>query len=35
MTLDYWTDYKLQTMKKRLNETKSQLNNLPLDKWHR
>ena len=32
---DYWTDYKLQTMKKRLNETKAQLNNLPLDKWHR
>jgi len=32
---DYWNDYKLQSMKKRLNETKSQLNNLPLDKWHR
>ena len=32
---EYWTDYKLQSMKKRLNETKSQLNNLPLDKWHK
>ena len=32
---DYWSDYKLQSMKQRLNETKSQLNNLPLDKWHK
>ena len=34
-TADYWTDDKLQLMKKELNETKSQLNNLPLDKWHK
>ena len=26
---EYWTDDRLQSMKKRLNETKSQLNNLP------
>ena len=32
---EYWTDDRLQSMKKRLNETKSQLNNLPLDKWHK
>ena len=31
----YWKDERLQSMKKRLNETKSQLNNLPLDKWHK
>lgn len=31
----YWKDERLQSMKKRLNETKSQLNNMPLDKWHR
>ena len=32
---DYWTDDRLQAMKKELNETKSQLNNLPLDRWHK
>ena len=32
---EYWTDDKLQAMKRELNETKSQLNNLPLDRWHK
>jgi len=31
----YWTDYRLQSMKDRLNKTKSQLNDLPLSKWHK
>jgi len=31
----YWRDDRLQSMKQRLNETKSQLNNLPLQKWHK
>jgi len=31
----YWTDTRLQAMKDRLNQTKSQLNTLPLAKWHK
>jgi len=31
----YWKDQRLQSMKDRLNQTKSQLNNLPLEKWHK
>eukprot|EP00092_Neocalanus_flemingeri_P040572 GFUD01044178.1.p1 GENE.GFUD01044178.1~~GFUD01044178.1.p1 ORF type:complete len:760 (-),score=259.24 GFUD01044178.1:200-2479(-) len=31
----YWSDTRLQTMKDRLNQTKSQLNTLPLAKWHK
>jgi len=31
----YWRDDRLQSMKQRLNETKSQLNNMPLQRWHK
>jgi len=31
----YWSDSRLQSMKERLNQTKSQLNDLPLAKWHK
>jgi len=31
----YWSDPRLQSMKDRLNQTKSQLNDLPLAKWHK
>jgi len=31
----YWSDSRLQAMKDRLNQTKSQLNTLPLAKWHK
>jgi len=31
----YWRDARLQSMKQRLNTTKAQLNELPLQKWHK
>ena len=34
-TAPYWRDSRLQTMRQRLNTTKAQLNEMPLQKWHR
>lgn len=34
-TAPYWTDTRLQNMKKRLNTCKGKLNDLPLHKWHK
>jgi len=34
-TASYWTHPKLQSMKERLNTTKSRLNCLPLQRWHK
>jgi len=31
----YWRDTRLQSMKQRLNATKSKLNEMPLNKWHK
>ena len=31
----YWRDSRLQSMKQRLNATKSKLNEMPLNKWHK
>jgi len=31
----YWRDTRLQSMKERLNATKSKLNEMPLNKWHK
>ena len=31
----YWRDSRLQSMKERLNATKSKLNEMPLNKWHK
>ena len=31
----YWRDTRLQSMKQRLNATKSKLNEMPLNRWHK